>query len=173
MQRKLIDQPLARKRPQYGNMRNQKHFFGRRCGGLTLIEVLVTLVVISVGLLGVAALQIRTLRHNYDALMRSHASALADDIADRMRANSAAVRPTGGQSKYETEYGPHSISSDASRATSDVIEWKQAITARLPSGDGEIVVAEDTGLVTIRVRWGERSDDPDAEKISFTTQTVI
>jgi len=154
-------------------MRNQKHFFSRRCGGMTLIEVLVTLVVISMGLLGVAALQMRTLRHNYDALMRSHASALADDIADRMRSNSAAVRPASGQSKYETKFGASSTSSDASRATRDVMEWKNAMAARLPSGDGEVVVAEDTGLVTIRVRWGERSDDPNAETISFTTQTVI
>lgn len=154
-------------------MRNQKHFFSRRCSGLTLIEVLVTLVVVSMGLLGVAALQMRTLRHNYDALMRSHASALADDIADRMRANSAAVRPASGQSKYETKFGPSSMSSDNSRATRDVIEWKKAITRQLPSGEGEVVVAEDTGLVTIRVRWGERNDDAGAEKISFTTQTVI
>jgi type IV pilus assembly protein PilV len=155
-------------------MRNQKHFFIGRCGGLTLIEVMVTLVVISMGLLGVAALQIRTLRHNYDALMRSHASALADDIADRMRANSAAVRPASGQSKYETKFDASSISSDdTSRAMRDLSEWKAAISARLPSGEGEVVVAEDTGLVTIRVRWGERNDDPDAEKISFTTQTVI
>lgn len=154
-------------------MRNQKHFFSHRCGGMTLVEVLVALVVISMGLLGVAALQMRTLRHNYEALMRSHASALADDIADRMRSNSAAVRPASGQSKYETKFGARSASSDKSREARDVMEWKNAMAARLPSGDGEVVVLEDTGLVTIRVRWGERSDDPAAETITFTTQTVI
>ena len=155
-------------------MRNQKHISSRRNRGLTLIEVLVTLVVISMGLLGVAALQMRTLRHNYDALMRSHASALADDIADRMRVNRVAVRPASGSSEYDAEFGdPPELPNDASQALRDVVEWKEAVAARLPSGDGEVVVTENTGLVTIRVRWGERSDDPDDEAITFTTETVI
>jgi len=156
-------------------MRNQKHSSSRRCRGLTLIEVLVTLVVISMGLLGVAALQMHTLRHNYDALMRSHASALADDIADRMRANTDAVRPASGDSEYETEFAsPPALTDDASRALRDVVEWKEALAARLPAGEGQVVVAEDTGRVTIRVRWGERSDALAGEaSIIFTTETVI
>lgn len=155
-------------------MRKQKHFSSRRCGGLTLIEVMVTLAVISVGLLGVAALQMRTLHNSYEALMRSHASALADDIADRMRANKAAVRPESGNSEYDTGFGtPPKSSDNASRATRDVIEWKAALNTRLPSGDGQVVVAEDTGLVTIRVRWGERGDNASPEAITFTTETVI
>src|ERR1700750_1982034 len=57
--------------------------------GMTLIEVLVTLVLISVGLLGVAALQLTSLRSNQEAFVRSQASALAGDILDRMRSNQA------------------------------------------------------------------------------------
>src|SRR5262245_50380565 len=60
--------------------------------GMTLVEVLVTLVLISVGLLGIAALQLTTLKSNKDAYVRSQASALAGDILDRMRANTAACR---------------------------------------------------------------------------------
>lgn len=155
-------------------MRNKTYPWGNRCGGLTLIEVLVTLVVISIGLLGVAALQMRSLRNNFDALMRSHASALADDIADRMRSNSGAVRRASGDSDYESEFGPPpKADADAPRALLDVIEWKQTLAARLPAGDGEIVVAEDSGRVTIRVRWGERSEDPDDAQITFIAETVI
>ena len=59
----------------------------RHSGGMTLIEVLVTLVIISVGLLGIAALQLTTVRNNYDAFVRAQAAMLASDMLDRMRAN--------------------------------------------------------------------------------------
>src|SRR5690606_37316619 len=58
-----------------------------RGGGFTLIEVLIALVVMSVGLLGLASLQTNTLAFNRDAYLRSQATALAYDIIDRMRAN--------------------------------------------------------------------------------------
>jgi type IV pilus assembly protein PilV len=54
---------------------------------MTLVEVLVTLVLISVGLLGVAALQLTTLKNNQESYVRSQAAMLAADILDRMRSN--------------------------------------------------------------------------------------
>lgn len=145
-----------------------------RCGGFTLIEVLISLVVVSAGLLGVVALQVRTLQSNYDALLRSHASVLAADIADRMRVNRIAVRSPGGQSDYQVGFGAAVADPDLSQARMDVLEWKQALAAQLPKGDGAIDIAEDTGWVTIQVRWGERSDDPDGtQDITFVTETAI
>lgn len=150
--------------------RSKKH----RHRGLTLIEILISLIVVSMGLLGVAALQLRTLRSNYDALLRSHASALAADIADRMRINARAVRPSSGESEYQLAFGsmPNG-GTGASQAVLDVVAWKQLLAARLPGGDGEINVIEGTGWVTIRVRWGERSDIGDDTRIVFVTETVI
>lgn len=144
-------------------------------GGFTLIEVLISLVVVSMGLLGVAALQMRTLQGNYDALLRSHASALASDIADRMRLNLGAVRLASGESEYQAAFGSMPPEgTDASQALRDVLEWKQSLAARLPGGDGEIDIVEATGWVTIRVRWGERSDAPEGSTaIVFVTETVI
>jgi type IV pilus assembly protein PilV len=55
--------------------------------GMSLVEVLVALVIISVGLLGIASLQLTTLQNNHNSLLHTQASALADDILDRMRAN--------------------------------------------------------------------------------------
>ena len=72
------------------NVCNEQHRIPARtraANGFTLIEILVTLVIISVGLLGIAGLHSMSLRNNFDALIRSHASALADEIADRMRSN--------------------------------------------------------------------------------------
>jgi type IV pilus assembly protein PilV len=55
--------------------------------GFTLIEVLVTIVVVSIGLLGLAGLQINGLRANVSSEARSKATLLANDIIERMRAN--------------------------------------------------------------------------------------
>lgn len=59
--------------------------------GFTLIEVLVALLVLSIGLLGLAALQNTALQFNTDSYQRTQATLLAYDILDRMRANSSAV----------------------------------------------------------------------------------
>ncbi len=50
--------------------------------GFTLIEVLITMLILAVGVLGVAALQFKALKYNHDALMRNQISFLAQDIAD-------------------------------------------------------------------------------------------
>lgn len=55
--------------------------------GFSLLEVLVTLIVMSVGLLGLAALQATTLQNNHSAYQRVQATLLASDMADRMRSN--------------------------------------------------------------------------------------
>lgn len=59
--------------------------------GFSIIEVLVALVILSVGLLGLAALQAEGLRGSSSAIQRTAAVNLASDIADRMRANRAAL----------------------------------------------------------------------------------
>jgi|25BtaG_2_1085352.scaffolds.fasta_scaffold01502_4 type IV pilus assembly protein PilV len=55
--------------------------------GITMIEILVTLVIVSVGLLGAAAMVIKGLESNRNAYLRTQASILAYDMADRIRAN--------------------------------------------------------------------------------------
>lgn len=68
-----------------------KSRLNRSMNGFTLIEVLVSVVVFSIGLIGLASLQTISLKHNNDSYMRSQAILLAQDIADRMRANGLAV----------------------------------------------------------------------------------
>jgi type IV pilus assembly protein PilV len=63
----------------------------RRHSGFTLIEVLVTVVVVSIGLLGLAGLQINGLRANMSSEARSKATLMASDIIERMRANPVGV----------------------------------------------------------------------------------
>ncbi len=61
----------------------------RRCRGTTMMEVLVAVFVLSIGVLGVAGLQVTAKRSNYEATQRATATALAQDIIERMRSNSA------------------------------------------------------------------------------------
>jgi type IV pilus assembly protein PilV len=64
--------------------------------GFSLIEVMVTLVVLGIGMLGLAALQITGMRVNDGALMRTRAVMAATDLADRIRAQPSAFIPSGG-----------------------------------------------------------------------------
>ena len=63
----------------------------RAQSGFTLVELLVSTIVLSVGLLGLEQLQIFSMRHSHDAYFRTQATFLAQDIADRMRANPRAI----------------------------------------------------------------------------------
>lgn len=62
-----------------------------RQSGVSLLEVLISIVVLTVGLLGTAHMQTTGLVNNQRAYQRSQATLLAYDIADRMRANSASI----------------------------------------------------------------------------------
>jgi len=64
----------------------------RHARGLTLIEVLVTMVLLGIGLVGLAGLQMRGMQVNQGATFRSQAAFLAEDLADRMRVDLATAK---------------------------------------------------------------------------------
>jgi type IV pilus assembly protein PilV len=150
---------------------SQNSFVNRhRTAGLTLVEILIALLVISVGLLGVAGLHAMSLRNNYDALMRSHASALAGDIADRMRANRAAA------AAYAIELDEDVVvEADSPIAITDLDEWRKSLADQLPQGNGSVAINAVTRIVTITIQWGERGDkdNPNPDPVTFITETEI
>jgi type IV pilus assembly protein PilV len=148
------------------NYRIARRSLPQHARGFTLTEILVTLVIISVGLLGVAGLHSMSLRNNFDALIRSHASALADEIADRMRTNR--TRALAGD--YNIAIGGVRIGTTL--ADTDLIDWKLRLRAQLPGdADGAVTLAAPPSrLVTITIQWGER-DQPNP--VTFVTQTEI
>lgn len=117
-------------------------------GGFTLMEVLVTVVILSIGLLGVAGLQFGSLRGNQSAFHSSIAAALAAEGADRIRANLPGVRDrdTGvARTAYDliTSAGadPGCIDAGctyAQLAEYDAFEWITKIESLLPAGQGTI-----------------------------------
>ncbi len=124
--------------------------------GMSLVEVLVTLVATSVGLLGVAALQLVTVRSNQEAYARLQASMLASSLLESMRANSPGFR-NGDYSNIDFD----SIGPANTRAGSDLGAWQAQIDRVLPGGGdvagGAVSQAPGTNVVTITIRWGVQS----------------
>jgi len=117
-----------------------------RARGFTLIEALVALIVLSIGLLGIAGMQISGLRANQSAASRTQASYLADDIADRMRANYTAAR----NGEYDVALG--GTKSGTTPAQLDVQAWVAEL-ATLPGGKGSVAVTPGTNVATIIIQW--------------------
>lgn len=119
--------------------------------GATLIEVLIAIIVLSIGLLGMALLQVTSVQSNHSAYYRSQVTILAADLADRMRANRTAALGNAYVFDFPTSSSSHSVS--GTQAQKDKAEWLNALAMTLPEGTGQV---EKTGtLVTISVRWND------------------
>lgn len=142
-----------------------------RARGVSLIEVLVAVVILSIGLLGLAGLQAGGMRVGQGAMYRGLAAQYAYDMADRMRANMAAAK--AGQ--YSLSLGatfPVTLSGGA-LVTIDVNDWMTRMRAALPGADGAISVNGDTA--TIRVQWDDRrasARDADPSATAFFEMTT-
>jgi len=113
----------------------------RTMRGFTLIEVLIAVLVLAIGLIGLAGIQAGGLQMNDSAYMRSQASILAQDIADRARANTRGFRngayddPSAGiTSSCQTRDG----CTAKEMAQTDVKVWQDSVAALLPDGEGTI-----------------------------------
>jgi type IV pilus assembly protein PilV len=128
----------------------------RAAGGFSLIEVMVALLVTSVGLLGLASLQLVSLKQNHGAYLRSQATALAHDMVERMRAN----RQQALSGAYDVDFGD---TGGSGLAATDLAQWQGAIDRTLPEGDGAVAVNSASGLATVSVRWDDARGDEGAE----------
>lgn len=115
--------------------------------GFSLVELLVTVLILAIGLLGLAGLQARGLRDNKGALLRSQAVQCAQDILDRMRAN----RDAALNGAYHLDLGEDPSGSGV--PFDDLTQWKANLAALLPAGNGSI--AEASGAVTVVITWTE------------------
>lgn len=139
--------------------------------GFSLVEALVALVVLSIGMLGIAALYVESLRAGRSALLRTQAVMLAADMADRIRAN-----PGAGASYIKTLNATGTITAacdpggagctPAQMAAHDIARWYEIVDDRadnpsvgrlaLPVGRGTIgVVGANPADYTITVSWSE------------------
>lgn len=142
--------------------------------GFSLLELLVGLIILAVGLLGLAGLQVMSLRQNNGAYLRSQATLMAYDILDRMRAN----RGYAIDGRYEIDFEESPASSLPDAVKSDLELWKGSLNATLPGpGDGSIVMSDNT-VVVVTIKWQEKmaretTDGADTEWLEFTTQSEL
>ena len=119
-----------------------------RCAGFTLIEVLVSLLILAVGLLGLVGIFVASTQNNKSAHLRTIATLQAYDMADRMRANIGALTVISPTIPYyhlptATQYGTCYTATCTSQqmAQNDYYEWNNAASATsnpsvLPAGQG-------------------------------------
>lgn len=131
--------------------------------GFSLVEVLIALVILSVGMLGIAGLYVQSLQAGRTSLFRHNAVTLAGDVADRIRANPRArVAYQGGGA----DHGCVATGTDCSEvqmAAHDILLWRAQADGTLP--DGDVTVGFDDTVFppeyTISVDWVEPGDPPE------------
>ncbi|MCF1182616.1 type IV pilus modification protein PilV [Marichromatium gracile] len=129
--------------------------------GFSLLESLIAMVVLAIGLLGMAELQTTAMRLNSSAYLRTQATNLAYDIIDRMRANrqQALAGAYDGQDLATDPQCPAASAASGTLAARDVQHWRAALACTLPRGTGSIVRNDDSFTVT--VQWDDsRGEDP-------------
>lgn len=140
------------------------HDCTRRQRGFSMIEVLIAVLILAIGLLGMAHMQASGMRSTHGAYLRTQATFLAGDILDSMRAN---VTPARAGS-YDVAFG--GAGTGGTVEGDDLIAWKAALAAALPAGDGQITT---TGSdVTVEVSWTGLQQNENAGLATTKTFTV-
>lgn len=136
--------------------------------GASMIELLVSILIFAFGMLGLVGLQTRTLSYGQMSLYRSQATALTDDILDRMRADRTNAK--AGNWDTATTSLASSITGTTTVAQRDLREWKVEVEALLPEGAGSIVRSVEDGrpVITVTMEWRERG-----ELQTFVTRSAL
>ena len=162
---------MKNKNPLYA-----KSLIVKQARGFTLIEVLVSVLILSLGLLGVAGLQTFSLRSNQAAFFRSQATASAYDIIDRMRANPQGVA-AGNYDAVDSAQLPSNPDCIVDGCTAsqlaeyDLLDWASHSLSLLPSGAGSVAV-DDMGtaadpsddVFVVTVSWSDATDQSNPNK---------
>ena len=136
-------------------MKSAKPHVSARGGvaGFTLLEVLISIVVIAFGMLGVAGLQAFALKNGQSASLRSVATVLASDMIDRMHANPVGATDgrydEGGTNGVAAKLIPACLAAGCTNpselAQHDLAEWKAAIAAALPNATAIVCLDSEIG----------------------------
>lgn len=139
-----------------------------RCRGLTLVEILIALLILSIGLLGLAGLQTMSLKFNTSAYFRTQATALAYGLADRMRANRQAAMDDLYTVAFESPPPACGVPDGSGTVPEqDIASWRNALACRLPQSTGS--VTRNGNEFTFTVRWDDNQDSLNPLEFEFTT----
>lgn len=130
--------------------------------GLGMIEVLVALLILAIGVLGIASTQIVSLQVNTQSQARSQAVLLAEDLFDRIRANPGNIAgyaladglANGADNgECDTTFAP----SSGNLTQDDIDSWENSLTCLLPGAEREVLI--NGNVVTITIDWDQNDDD--------------
>ena len=153
--------------------------------GFSLLEVLIALIVLSIGLLGHSKIQALGVRASADAHLRTEATFLANDMIERMRANRpsvasnyyaginyAAIDCTGAPAKICSE-GTAGTAADCSTiemADEDAFNWFCDVTSSLPNGG--VAVSSAAGVYSVAVNWNGLDEDGNVQPKTVSTTFI-
>ena len=144
---------------------------GVRAAGFGLIEVLVALLILAIGLLGMASLQTASLQQTTGSQARTQAIFLAEDLVERIRANrpnrNLYVLTDPDAVDCDTEFAID----NGGVAADDLNEWRNSLACLLPSGNGEVAVNGD--VITVDVIWTPRDDVADLDDGELTLEVAL
>lgn len=136
--------------------------------GFSLVEVLIALVIMSIGMLGIAGLYVQSLQAGRTSMFRHHAVTLAGDIADRIRANpraAAAYDHLANDAGVDNNCVTGGIDCTVGEmAANDIFLWQAQADDTLPGGDVAVTFAVAVGLnpptYQITISWTEPGQVP-------------
>lgn len=143
--------------------------------GVTLIEVLVAVLVLSIGMLGIAGLQARALKYNQSSYERSVAVIQSQSIGDSMRANSAEAK----LGRYNIAKKCDTAAASTSQADGDLAAWIGQMQTSLSGAAANVcggVNCTAAGLCTVSVQWDDTRGNADKsgatqiEQLNIVTQ---
>src|SRR3989304_800646 len=143
--------------------------------GFTLLEVLVAIVIVSIGLLAVAGMQTTAITANASARDATIAIQFAEEMADRIRLNAGDTPETyhGLDTNGGTATTCTGLTAQNDPTLGDCIQWRsrlQDASLGLSGAKGTITVTDDSpiskaAIVTVRITWGSIT----IRSITFTT----
>lgn len=146
----------------------------RSAGGFSLIEVLVALVVLAIGLLGVALMQIMSLRFTQSANQRTIATNLAYELIDMARANR--VLSSAYVANYAAFGNPTTTAGCARAATADpadnITRWRCEVRASLPGGEAQVTMPGN-GVIRVDMRWTDAHWDVANQQTEFSVESRL
>lgn len=155
--------------------------------GFTLIEVLIAVLILSIGLLGVAGTLVTASHSANSNYLRQQGVQYAYGIVDRMHANPhISNNPTSSANPYIVSATAPAATitndcttascTDTQMAAYDVWQWQTALKNNLPNGLGSVAVAASTGntaVVTVNVQWSEQPASSSTAAATNSHYTVV
>jgi type IV pilus assembly protein PilV len=152
--------------------------------GVGLIEVLITLLILSTTLIALSALQTRSLQFNQGAYFRSQANMLAYDMLDRIRVNDSLPATNAAPKPVREALSAYTMAvTEAKNATAattplsavDRYQWLRSINASLPGGKGQITCDNTTRICRVQITWTELNSSglADEAESAFTYEARI